>query len=439
MKISKFFHYSVILPLVIVLVSMAACAPAPDTASVIPSATIVIPTASQTPTKLPTATLVPTETVTPFVPKATIKIASQSPLSGDQAHIGTDIMRGVELAVRQLADPLVELGYKVELVSYDDQNRMGAAVTNAKQIVADSEILCGVGPLTSRIFIQVQEIYHQAGLAFVAPSTTGAFVTESGYLEVNRVIGRNDGEGAAGGQFAQERGFTRVFIISQNTDPAKFIAKNFRNTASRLGVTVVGDMSTDALENFGWLIDRVKSKNADLIYFATLGVDQAGVFFREARAAGYMGALMAPSSVDNPALLEFAGPLLTDGAGMYYTTVAAPSSDYPGAASFVQDFETLYGITPQLYAAQAYDAAGVCMKAIEETSRAKGGQIPTRAEVANAIRALQDYKGITGIYNFNKNGDPNPAQYFVFQVISTDPEDWNQNTLITSFEIPPPD
>lgn len=440
MNTSKPSHlHSVVSLLLIVLLGVTGCAPARVEASVTPTSTIAMPTASRTPTIVPTETLIPTETVTPFVPKAIIKIASQSPLSGDLAVGGTDIMRGAELAIRHLADPLMGLGYAIELAPYDDQNDFGVAVANAKKIVADPEILCGVGPYTSRIFIQVEEIYHQAGLAFVSPSTTAVFVTESGYLEVNRVVGRNDGEGGAGGQFAKAQNFARVFIISQNTDPAKFIAKNFRNQASRLGVTVVGDMSTDAMEKFDRLIDRIMANNADLVYFSTLNPEQAGGFFREARAAGYMGTFMGPSSLDTASLLEFAGPLLIDGGGMYYTNVVLPASGYPDDTNFVDDFETLYGVTPQLFSAQAYDAAGVCMKAIEEASKAKGGDIPTRADVATAIRALQDYQGITGTYNFNKNGDPDPAQYFVFQVVSVDPNDWNQNTLVTSFEVAPPE
>jgi ABC-type branched-subunit amino acid transport system substrate-binding protein len=152
-----------------------------------------------------------------------------------------------------------------------------------------------------------------------------------------------------------------------------------------------------------------------------------------------MRAFMGPDGMDNPSLVEFAGPLLIDGGGMYYTAMAAPANSYPEAAKFLEDFETLYGVAPQLYAAQAYDAAGICIKAIEEASKAKGGEIPRRAEVANAIRSLQDYQGITGIYNFNKNGDPNPAEYFIFQVVSADPADWNQNSLVTSFEVAPPE
>lgn len=348
-------------------------------------------------------------------------------------------MRGANLAVGQLADPLMELGYKAELVPYDDQNNFGVAADVAKQIVADPEVLCVVGPFTSRVLNQVKEIYHQAGLAFVSPSATAAFAAASGYPEVNRIVGRNDGEGMAGAQFAQAQGFSRVFIVSENTDFGRFIAKNFRNEASRRGVTVVGDMSTDAMRGFDRFIDRAISSNADLIYFSTLNPEQAGMFFREARAAGYMGAFMGTSGIDTPSLLEFAGPLLIDGAGAYYTNVILPASGYPDAASFVEDFETLYGGTPQMFAVQAYDATGACLKAIEEASKAKGGEIPTRAEVATAIRALQDYKGITGIYTFDKHGDPNPAQYFVFQVVSANPDDWSKNTTVASFEVTPPE
>jgi branched-chain amino acid transport system substrate-binding protein len=423
--------------LILLLVLMAGCTAEPSivpTTSPAPTQTSspIPPTATITPSPLP-----PTETLTPFVPKATIKIASQGPLSVQYANLGTDIMRGAELAVGELADPLMKLGYAVELAPYDDQSDFGVAASVAKEIVADPEIICVVGPFTSRVLNQVKEIYHQAGLAFVSPSATAAFVAESGYPEVNRVLGRNDGEGAAGAQFAKAQGFTRVFIITQNTDPAKFIARNFRNQASLLGLTVVGDMSTDAVKDFDRIIDRVISNNADLVYFSTLSLEQAGNFFREARAAGYTGTLLGMSSLDAPSLLEFAGPLLIEGGGAYYTNVVMPASGYPNSAGFLEQFETLYDAMPQMFAIQAYDAAGICLKAIEEASKTKGGEIPTRAEVAKAIRALRDYQGITGTFNFNENGDPDPARYFVFQVVSVDPNAWNQNTLVATFETSP--
>ena len=41
----------------------------------------------------------------------TIKIATQSPLSGGQSSIGVDIKNGAELALAQMAGPLTEMGF----------------------------------------------------------------------------------------------------------------------------------------------------------------------------------------------------------------------------------------------------------------------------------------------------------------------------------------
>src|SRR5512133_1276482 len=70
----------------------------------------------------------------------TIKIASQSPLSGDQSQVGGDIKNGAELALAQLGGPLKDMGFKVELAQFDDQANPDTGVANAKKIVADQSI-----------------------------------------------------------------------------------------------------------------------------------------------------------------------------------------------------------------------------------------------------------------------------------------------------------
>jgi ABC-type branched-subunit amino acid transport system substrate-binding protein len=129
---------------------------------------------------------------------------------------------------------------------------------------------------------------------------------------------------------------------------------------------------------------------------------------------------------------------LLAGGGLYYSAMAAPASGYPGAGDFVDSYQDLYGNPPPLYSAEAYDAAGICLAAVRQAAEARGGELPTRAEVTSAIRALQDYEGITGTYTFDRNGDPDPARYYVYQVTATDPADWSNNVLVESYEFPPP-
>src|SRR5450432_1980486 len=80
-----------------------------------------------------------------------IKIASQSPLSGGQAVLGTAISNGARLGVQQLSKPLTDLGFTVQYVPFDDQATADVGVANAQNIVNDAAILGVVGHLNSGV------------------------------------------------------------------------------------------------------------------------------------------------------------------------------------------------------------------------------------------------------------------------------------------------
>ncbi len=433
-SIPQYRRYAVTILLFCSLLSAGACSPADVAARPEPPAAPASEAAAAA-TEIPLPSPTPLPTATPFVPKATIKIAAHFPLSGEYEATGTDLLRATNLAVQELAGPLNELGYAVEVVPYDDKMDISAAVANARELVADPQILCGVGHYASSVMIQASEVYHKAGLAFISPSNTNPTVTNGDYLEVNRMVGRDDVQGTVGAQFAKAQGFSTIYVIQASADVFKRNGEAFKREADRIGLKVVGILTTDVSDNFSNIVTRVINLKPDAAYFAGT-VGQAGPFFREMRAAGYAGALIVMDT--NPALAELGGPLLTDGGGTYYTDVIGPASVYAGGADFVKDFDNRYGTSPQPFAAQAYDAAGICLKGIEEAAKANGGELPTRAEVAKAIRALVDYAGITGTYNFNKRGDPTTARYFVYKVVVADSASWAQNQLVATLEAAPP-
>src|SRR5262249_931441 len=73
--------------------------------------------------------------------KGTVKIATQSPLSGGQAALGEGIKLGAQLAVDKFKGNLEKMGFKVELVPFDDQAKPDVGVANSKNIIADKDIL----------------------------------------------------------------------------------------------------------------------------------------------------------------------------------------------------------------------------------------------------------------------------------------------------------
>ena len=135
--------------------------------------------------------------------KGTIKIATQSPLSGGQAALGEGIKLGTQLAIEQKKGPIEKLGFKVELVPYDDQAKPDVGVANAANIIADKDILLVVGHLNSGVAIPSSEKYKEVQLAMVSPANTNPVVTDRNYLNVSRVCGRDDVQGVVGAEFAK--------------------------------------------------------------------------------------------------------------------------------------------------------------------------------------------------------------------------------------------
>jgi branched-chain amino acid transport system substrate-binding protein len=367
----------------------------------------------------------------------TIKIATQSPLSGAQSAVGADIKNGAALGLDQLSAPLKAMGFTIQIASFDDQADPNTGVANAKTIVADPSILCVVGHYNSGVQIPSSEVYHSAGLANVSPANTNPKVTDRGYLEVNRIVGRDDIQGSVGAQFAASQGAKSAYVLNDKSTYGQGIATFFQQEATKEGIKVVGSEGTDETANFDPILTPIISSNPDVVYLGGM-YNQWAVLIKQARAKGYMGMFMSDDGFDSPEAVNIAGQALLDGKGTYFSTVSGPASLYPGAAKFQTDFKAKFNHDPQPFAAQAYDSMGICLQAIANAAKANNNQVPTRAAVAQAVRALKDYPGITGTINFNSKGDLKTASYYVFQATSTDPAKWD-STLAKTLQFAPPE
>ena len=364
--------------------------------------------------------LVPASKLEGQAGKGIIKIATQSPLSGGQAALGEGIKLGAQLALDKLKGTLTKQGFKVELVPFDDQAKPDVGVANAKNIIADKDILVVIGHLNSGVAIPSSEVYKEVDLAMISPANTNERITDRGYPNINRVCGRDDVQGPVGAEFAaQTLKVKSVYVIHDKTTYGQGVAEAFKADLEKKGVKVVAFEGTEEKSNFDPIITPIKAKNPDLVYFGGI-YDQAAPFFKQAREKGVKSKFLGPDGIDSSDLVKIAGKAVV---GIYYTTAAAPSTSAQ-AKQFGDDFKKKFGKNPEPYAAEAYVATAIALKALE--SAATGGKVPTRAAVATAIRKVK-YTGMTGSIEFDDKGDPKKASYYVMQVSSDNPEKWGEN------------
>src|SRR6266498_3230412 len=221
------------------------------------------------------ALVLPVTSFTDAQSKGTIKIASQSPLSGGQAALGEGIKLGAQLAVEKGKANLEKMGYKVEFVPFDDQAKPDVGVGNAKNIISDKDILAVIGHLNSGVAIPSSEVYKEVSVTMISPANTNPVVTDRGYPNVNRVCGRDDVQGVVGSEFAAGTLKVKsVSIVHDKTQYGQSVAEFFKADSEKKGVRVLGFEGTEEKSNFDPILTPIKAKNPDVIYFGGI-YDQA--------------------------------------------------------------------------------------------------------------------------------------------------------------------
>jgi branched-chain amino acid transport system substrate-binding protein len=344
--------------------------------------------------------------------KGRIKIAVQAPLSGEQAAIGEHIKLGAQLAVEESSKAFKDLGYDLVLVPQDDQAKPEVGVANARNMVADPDVLVIVGHFNSGVALPSSEVYKDAMLTMISPANTATEITDRGYPNVNRVCGRDDVQGPVGARFAaQDLKLKSVYIIHDKTLYGQGVAETFRDEAKKLGLNVLGFEGTEERANFSPMIIPLKAKNPDLVYFGGI-YHQGGLLLKQLREKGVKAKFMGPDGLDSAEMAKIAGSAVV---GSYYTSVAGPPDAYPETAAFAKKYKQRFGKETESFGMYGYDATLVGIKAIEGWIKANGGKKPSRADVATAVRNIKNFRGVTGSIEFDNKGDPVKAKYFVLQ------------------------
>lgn len=365
-----------------------------------------------------------------------IKIASQSPLSGDQSLDGTGIRNATDLAIQQLKKPIEDMGFQIQYVPFDDQATADVGVSNAHKIVDDAAILAVVGHFNSGVALPSSEIYNQNDLVMISPANTNPLITDRGLPTVNRVCGRDDNQGRVGAEYAANTLKAKsVYILHDQSVYGQGVAQSFNDNAKALGIQVLGFEGTTEKANFDAVLTPIAAQNPDVIYWGGSAVGQIAAFWKQAHDKGIKAQFMGPDGMDTPDLAKNAGDAVTN---LIYTTTAGPASLFPDAKQFVTDYKAAYKVDVTPYAPEAYAATQIVLNAIQTVLKANGGAMPTRKDVAAAVRATKDYKTIVGSITFDANGDRTTATYYVLQVGSTDPAKWGDNKVISQSVDPSP-
>ena len=327
-----------------------------------------------------------------------VKLGFASPLTGDQAKMGMDSLNGVKLAVEE-ANALGDIlpGCKVEIVALDDQHNPSQAVNVAKRLASDPDVLAVVGHFNSSCTMPASAIYHEARLAHITHASTNPQISRQGFDTFYRIASTDDVQGPKAADYVTHvLGAKRIFVLDDKTTYGKGLADEFEKRARENGLEILGHEGiTQGDKDFSPLLTKIKPLAPDLIYFGGI-YPEGALLLRQAKALQIAGMFMGGDGIVEQTLITLATPEIAE--GTYGTMVGGDLHKEPRAAAFVEKFEKKFG-SLGIWSAYAYDAANILMDAVRRAGT------KDRQAVLDAMRQTKDYRGVTGVTNFDSKGD----------------------------------
>ncbi len=339
-----------------------------------------------------------------------IKIASATPLSGSQSALGESIKNGIELALNERVEEFKALGFDLQFAPQDDQADPKVGVSIAQRLIEDKEILAVVGHYNSGVAIPSSEVYNQGGLPMISPANTATAVTDRGLPTVSRICARDDAQGPAGADFIYGQGLTTVFILQDKTAYGQGIADEFKKRFEAIGGTVLGYEGITAGEaDFSAVEEMIRASGAEAVYFGGI-YPEGGLLIKQLDEKGIDVLFLGPDGMDSAELVNIAGDAVI---GTYYTSVAADVSNTEKGSVFAADYNAKYGHAPEAFSAYGYDAMNVTLDAVKAAIAENGGALPTREQVAAAVRMTSSFEGVATGVTFNSIGDNTEATVYI--------------------------
>lgn len=334
----------------------------------------------------------------------TIKIGVPVPLTGGYSVAGKDILNGAQLAADDINAKGGVLGKKIELVPQDDECDADKAAQGAQALV-DKGVVAVAGGYCSSAALPELRVFHGAGLAYVMDASTNPELTEKGWDNAFRTIGRDDEQGPFAAKFMKDVLHAKtVAVVNDNTTYSKGLAENAVEALKKQGIDVVyDDALTPGQMDYADIAKQVAAVKPDVVYYTGYYPEAAALVkdFRQLKLP--VKYVMGGDGTTDPTLIKTAG---ASAKGMICTTAPLPQFlSGAQAKRFIGDYKKAYGVGPGPYSIYEYDAVGATAQAIADAKSTKP------ADIVAALHKMSNFKGATGDISFNDKGDRTKAVY----------------------------
>jgi len=321
-----------------------------------------------------------------------IKIGVILPLTGPGEEYGVASKNGIELAVEQINAIGGINGRKIEVVYEDDKCNPKDGLTALNKLVSLENIKVVIGAICSGVVLGIAPEVQKDNLLVISSGASNPEISD--YPN----IFRNWPSDAAQGEFltklAQEKlGIKKAAIIYINNDYGVVLKNLFKKEFEKIGQVVAEEAIPDTMNDARTQLLKIKASNPDAIFLFTYA-KQMGIILKQSQELKINKQFLGGEGTKDQTVIDVAG---SGAEGLIGLTPSMILSQVRN--NFFTDFQSKYNEEPGLTGDTAYDIPFLLKEAMNKCSDSDVDCLK-----AGLLR-IKDYHGVSGIINFDANGD----------------------------------
>ncbi|HHY91704.1 MAG TPA: ABC transporter substrate-binding protein, partial [Firmicutes bacterium] len=291
-----------------------------------------------------------------------IKIGTVGPLSGNAATYGQSTKRGVEIAIDEVNKAGGVNGAQVQLVPEDSRGDQTEAANATRKLVEQDKVVAIVGAVLSSETFSGGPIANDAKVPMISSSSTAPGIPDIGPYIFRNCISDTVQAAQLAEYAAKELKVKRFAVMFTNNDYGMALRDGFTAKAKELGEVVDVEAYTDGDTNFSAQLTKIKGKQPDALYIGGYYTEAAKIA-QQAKELGLKVQLLGGDGFYSTKLTELGGDAVE---GAVFTAGFYSGDTSPGVQNFVAAYKAKFNEEPDMFAAQAYDAAKMVLEAIQK-------------------------------------------------------------------------
>lgn len=324
-----------------------------------------------------------------------LKVGFIAPLSGTVAVTGKQGLDGFNLFIDMNGGKLG--GLPVNVIAKDDQAKPDLGLQAANELIEREKVDVMIGPFFSSVIMAAYKPIINAKIPMIGPVGGPSIIAGKQcspyYFSTSW---QNEEPHEAMGQYLQDKGLKRVYIMAPNYVAGKETLNGFKR---RFKGEIVGEVYTPLNQlDFAAEIAQIRQTKPEAVYVFYPG----GFAINFVKQYGQSGVskdipLYSASTIDDTTVKAIGEAAV----GTVQTASYHRDLDNAANKKFRAAFVKKYGYEPSFYSAYSYDAAQLLDSAIKHVD----GNVKDRPALIAALEKAQ-FESIRGKFKFNHNHFP---------------------------------